>query len=457
MTTAKLLAILAVLVLVLSLSSGAFAQRLPPHVFVGTAWLDGEASPDGTTVTAWIDDIESASATVGGGDGGYTLIVDQGDLTFTGKTISFQIDSNVADQTATWTQGGGDELTLSATTGPVGEPARAVNVSINELNGSGQSGTATLTEYGTTTHVALSLSAGALESEFVHIHSGRCGANLGDVDYPLTSLVDGRGESMTVLDVTLDELQDGDHAINAHNAGDASNYTACGNIPLLPVTIATAWVGLNQHLVDDRGFTVYLFVNDVPGDNSSVCSGESCVAAWPPTLTGESPTASGVSGESLLGSFERADGLGRQLTYNGWPLHYFSKDAAPGDTRGQGQASLWWVVSVGGEAITNVGPAGLVGSRGASVTGAKGDAGATGPVGETGPHGSPGAKGDQSDAGPAGPSGLQGAVGPRGPQGGTGDPGPKRDSSSGLATAALILAIAALFSAGIAFLWGRRA
>ena len=397
-----------------------------------------------------------ASTTTTDDAGKYSLIVDQGDESFDGKTVTFQIGGYDAKQTAAWKAGEGTELTLQATTGPVGEPGRVVSVNLLELSDSGQSGTATLTEYGDTTHVVLSLSTGAQESELVHILFGRCDENLGDLDYPLTSLVDGSGESITTLDVTLDDLQDGDHAINSYDAGDASNSTTCGNIPLLSVTIATAWVGLNQYLVDGRGSTVYLFANDVPGNNRSACSSESCVAAWPPALTGVSPTASGIPGESLLESFERTDGLGRQLTYNGWPLHYFSQDSIPGDTRGQGQAGLWWVVSVGGEAVTNVGPAGPAGETGPSgpsVEGDKGEAGDTGLAGETGPRGDPGERGEP---GPAGPSGVQGPVGPLA-QGPAGNHGPKGDSSSALATAALILAIVALFSAGVAFLWGRRA
>ena len=383
------------------------------------------------------------------------MVVDQGNLSFAGKTISFRIDGNKAEQTTTWLQGGGDELTLKATTGPVGDPGRVVTLRLLETNDSGQSGTATLTEYGTTTQVVLSLSEGVLKSESAHIHLGRCGESLGDVDYPLASFAGGSGESITILDMPVAHLRDGHHAINSHHAADATNHTACGNIPLLPVTLATAWVGLNQYLVDDRGFTVYLFANDVPGRDSSACSSESCIAAWPPALTGETPTASGIPGESLLGSFQRQDGLGRQLSYNGWPLHYFSQDLTPGDTRGQGQAGLWWVVSVAGEPITNVGPVGPAGDRGLlGPQGETGDAGATGPSGETGPRGAPGVKGDAS---PAGPAGLPGEVGPVGPQGVAGDTHPKGDSSSALATAALILAIVAFFSAGVAFLWGRRA
>ena len=79
-----------------------------------------------------------------------------------------------------------------------------------------------------------------------------------------------------------------------------------------------------------------------------------------------------------------------------------------------------------------------------------------GPPGETGPRGAPGGKAEKGEAGPAGAPGAQGAVGARGPQGIAGNPIPKENSSRGLATAALILAIVAFFSAGVAFLWGRR-
>ena len=453
MTTARFLTVITVLVLLLTSQSMASAQRLPPHVFVGIALLDGEAVPDGTTVTAWVDDDEVASTTVGGGS--YTLVVDQGDLSFAGKTISFRVDGNDAGQAATWTQGGGDELTLTATSGPVGPAGRAITLVLDGLNDSGQSGSAILTEFGNTTQVVLSLSTGPLETKLVNIHTGRCDGTLGAVEYSLTSFVDGSGESTTILDTELDSLQDGHHVINSLAASDASIYTACANIPLLPVTIRTAWVGLNQYLVDDKGFTVYLFSNDTPGNKRSACSTVTCVTTWPPVLTGESPPPSDIGGESLVGSFERPDGLGTQLTYNGRPLHYFSQDLDPSDTRGQGQAGLWWVVSTSGEGITNIGPAGVPGDTGATgAEGDKGDIGPAGPGGATGPSGDTGPPGE---AGPSGSTGSLGAAGPPGQEGPAGDIGPKGDASSAMAIAALILAIVAFFGAGVAFLWGRRA
>ena len=105
-----------------------------------------------------------------------------------------------------------------------------VKISMNELNGSGQSGTATLTASGGGTEVVLSLSEGAMKSKLVHIHNGQYGAELGGVANGLTDFADGNSESM-LADVSLESLLTGGFAINAHNVKDPSVYTACGDIP----------------------------------------------------------------------------------------------------------------------------------------------------------------------------------------------------------------------------------
>lgn len=448
-------AVLLVMVLALILTGTASGQRVPPHVFVGTALLDGETAPEGSTISAWIGGDKIASVLVNGEGGDYTLMLDQGDLDFTGKIVTFLVDGNQADTTAIWTKGGGDKLTLRATTGPVGEAGRTVDMNLIEMNDSGQVGTATLTSYGDTTYVVLSLSEGKLDSELAHVQPGQCGQNIEGVNYLLNTFIGGSGESITTVDSTLDNLQDNNHSINIHEASNASNHTACGNIPSSPVTLSTGWVGLNQYLVDDHGFTVYLFANDVPGTHTTACSSESCLSAWPPVVTDEKLTTTANIGESLIGDLERSDELGRQLTYNGWPLHYFSLDLFPGDTRGQGQAGLWWVVSVAGAAITNVGPAGPPGVAGPSgdtgITGDQGNPGAQGPAGEMG---DPGALGQQGNPGVSGEPGVPGIQGLKGDQG---NKGPKGDGSGFMASAAFIISLVALFSAVVAFLWGRRA
>ncbi len=100
-----------------------------------------------------------------------------------------------------------------------------------ELNDSGQSGWATLTAAGEQTEVVLNISSSTLETELVHIHSGRCGDPLGGVVHPLTSFSDGAGVSVTTVDATLNSLRNGDFAINFHKKGEPAVHATCGNIP----------------------------------------------------------------------------------------------------------------------------------------------------------------------------------------------------------------------------------
>lgn len=105
-----------------------------------------------------------------------------------------------------------------------------VEISLDELNGSGQSGTAILTASGGATKVVLSLGEGTMESKPVHIHNGPCGKDLGKIAHPLTNFTDGNSETM-LKDVSLESLRTGGLVINAHKAGDPKVYAACGKIP----------------------------------------------------------------------------------------------------------------------------------------------------------------------------------------------------------------------------------
>ena len=109
------------------------------------------------------------------------------------------------------------------------------------------------------------------------------------------------------------------------------------------VTVAESAEG--EILVDQEGFSLYLFVPD--GQGESTCY-DDCEANWPP-LTGEAEAGEGVDA-ALLGSTERTDGT-TQATYDGWPLYYFANDAAPGDVNGQGVNDVWFLVSPTGEGI----------------------------------------------------------------------------------------------------------
>lgn len=98
---------------------------------------------------------------------------------------------------------------------------------------------------------------------------------------------------------------------------------------------------LGKFLVDGRGMTLYLFTKDTA--NTSTCY-DQCATNWPPLLVaaGTTPVAQDDA-PGKLGVTTRTDGT-RQVTYDGWPLYYFAKDAKAGDTNGQGVGSVWFVV-----------------------------------------------------------------------------------------------------------------
>jgi len=99
---------------------------------------------------------------------------------------------------------------------------------------------------------------------------------------------------------------------------------------------------LGHYLVSNTGMTLYLFAKDEPGVSN--CA-DKCLAAWPAyTVESADDLLNGANAGGELGTITRADDGTLQVTYNGWPLYYFAKDAAVGDTTGQGVGDVWWVV-----------------------------------------------------------------------------------------------------------------
>ena len=95
------------------------ATILPTAILAPTPTATPDApcqlAPDGVPVTAWIDGSRVALRHVTKGD--YSLFIEQREGSiFAGKTATFQIGSDIANESAIWTQGGGDELDLTANT-----------------------------------------------------------------------------------------------------------------------------------------------------------------------------------------------------------------------------------------------------------------------------------------------------------------------------------------------------
>lgn len=108
--------------------------------------------------------------------------------------------------------------------------------------------------------------------------------------------------------------------------------------------------GLGEYLTDADGRSLYIFMADSP--NTSTCSGD-CATAWPPLESDGTPTAAAGLDAALVGTIQRSDGT-TQVTYNGWPLYYFVKDQAEGETTGQDIEAMgaeWYLISPAGSKV----------------------------------------------------------------------------------------------------------
>lgn len=115
--------------------------------------------------------------------------------------------------------------------------------------------------------------------------------------------------------------------------------------------VETSTSAQGEILVDATGMSLYLFMNDTT--DVSTCYGN-CAANWPPLAAdGDFTGGEGVDPD-LLGTTARDDGT-LQISYNGWPLYYYTDDAAPGDVNGQGVGGVWFLVSPNGDPVTAAG------------------------------------------------------------------------------------------------------
>lgn len=117
----------------------------------------------------------------------------------------------------------------AACIGSVSAATDTLTVSLKALNGSGENGTAILTQTSDGITVVVSIPNGPAGPRPAHIHEGTCAAPTG-VAYALSSVVSGNATS-TVKDVTIDKLLAGKYSINVHKStADLGTYVACGDI-----------------------------------------------------------------------------------------------------------------------------------------------------------------------------------------------------------------------------------
>lgn len=122
------------------------------------------------------------------------------------------------------------------------------------------------------------------------------------------------------------------------------------------VTVSTRQItGLGTVLTNQAGKTLYSPEQEAGG--TIKCTG-SCLSLWFPVTLAKGVTPHATSGLSgTLGSIQRPDGGGLQLTYNGEPLYTFRLDNGPGQAHGNnftdsfgGQSFSWHAATASGTA-----------------------------------------------------------------------------------------------------------
>ena len=111
----RILALLTIVALVAALPMSVLAQNDAPHVFIGTAIVNGLTATTGVPITAWDGDTQIGSTTVTAG-GKYKINVNR-----SSGRITFKIDNvNTAQSHPAWEFGGLETgFNLTATTQPV--------------------------------------------------------------------------------------------------------------------------------------------------------------------------------------------------------------------------------------------------------------------------------------------------------------------------------------------------
>lgn len=110
---------------------------------------------------------------------------------------------------------------------------------------------------------------------------------------------------------------------------------------------------LGDYLTDKDGMSLYVFDQD--DNNYSACY-RNCTKMWHPFQIDAGITVYGNLTTSLLGKFQRDDGMA-QLTFNQMPLYFYQLDMMSGDMNGQGLMSnrgYWYLVAPNGTPILNM-------------------------------------------------------------------------------------------------------
>ena len=109
----------------------------------------------------------------------------------------------------------------------IADTGQTVVVRLDALNGSGESGTATLHAVGRKTVITIVLENGSAIEQPTHFHVGTCDKYQPRPLYALEDVVNGK--STTTLSIPIEKLVGGDLIVNVHKSyADIATQAACG-------------------------------------------------------------------------------------------------------------------------------------------------------------------------------------------------------------------------------------
>jgi predicted lipoprotein with Yx(FWY)xxD motif len=101
-------------------------------------------------------------------------------------------------------------------------------------------------------------------------------------------------------------------------------------------------------VANSLGQVLYDYADDTA--TTSACQAQWCLVDWPPLQARGTPTAAvGITGTITV--IDGAVGVS-QVALGGHPLYTYAGDLHPGDTRGQGIGSDWYLVAPDGHTVT---------------------------------------------------------------------------------------------------------
>jgi hypothetical protein len=109
-----------------------------------------------------------------------------------------------------------------------GDDIQPVTVTLEEMNGSGKTGTAELHPGAASTEITIALEPPQGDNESIHIHKGTCDSP-GEVAHDIGFTTAGLGQGQAF--VSLPELATGEYVLDIHSARSPDELIMCGAIP----------------------------------------------------------------------------------------------------------------------------------------------------------------------------------------------------------------------------------